>query len=126
MVTPNAGLLRVKGDQGTVQVWDVATGDNVQNLNGPGGILGPVSDLAVSTGKPTPLPRPRGFSGTVVVWDKHGNLIGSPLNHRRWSRASGLQSGREVTRDGSRRRDRADLGLASRRRPAAQLPAFLV
>ncbi len=81
VVTPNAGLLRVKGDTGSVQVWDVATGECVQSLKGPGGLLGPVSDLAVLPESDTIAAATAGVSGTVVVWDKQRHLTGPPLHH---------------------------------------------
>ena len=81
VVTPNAGLLRVKGDTGTVLVWDVATGACVQTLKGPGGLLGPISDLAVQPEGRSIAAATEGPSGTVVVWDEHGNLAGRHLSH---------------------------------------------
>ena len=81
VVTPNAGLLRIKGDIGSVLVWDVAKGRCVQTLKGPGGLLGPVSDLAVRLQSRSIAAATAGAAGTVVVWDEHGRLIGSPLYH---------------------------------------------
>jgi WD40 repeat protein len=81
LVTPNAGLLRIKGDTGSVVIWDVATRECVQALKGPGGLLGPVSDLAVRMESRTIAAATASASGTVVAWDEHGRLIGAPLWH---------------------------------------------
>jgi WD40 repeat protein len=81
VLTPNAGLLRVQGDSGSVLVGNVGTPARLQTLKGPGGFLGPISDLAVEPKSCSIASATKGPSGTVVAWDKDGHLIGSPLSH---------------------------------------------
>lgn len=90
VVTPNAGLLRIKGETGSVKVWDVEKKTLVQELDKPDGGLGPVADLAIhpkgdQIAAATMGPAGSGGpAGSVVVWvvdQGRFRQIGPPIKH---------------------------------------------
>jgi WD40 repeat protein len=81
VVTPSAGVLRPKGNQGSVQFWDVEKPSLIAKSETPAGNLGPVADLAVHPQTHQIAAATAGISGAVVVWDEQGHLIGRPLPH---------------------------------------------
>ena len=84
VVTPNAGLLRVKGKTGAVQVWDVESRESHgQKLETPEGGLGPVADLAVNRITRRLAAATMGPGGAATVWntDPPFALAGQPLPH---------------------------------------------
>ena len=84
VVTPNAGLLRVKGQTGSVQVWDVEKKESHgQTLETPVGALGPVADLAVNLKTRRMAAATMGPGGAATIWkaDPPFALAGQPLPH---------------------------------------------
>ena len=84
VVTPNAGLLRVKGETGSVKVWDVEKKTLVQELDKPDGGLGPVADLAIHPKGDQIAAATMGPAGSVVVWvvdQGRFRQIGPPIKH---------------------------------------------
>ncbi|MGZ3415640.1 MAG: WD40 repeat domain-containing protein, partial [Isosphaeraceae bacterium] len=82
VVTPNAGLLRVKGHAGSVNIWDLAT-QKPEKLELAGGI-GPVADLAIHPKTGQIAAATMGPTGLVVVWDvDHGRFrrVVPPIKH---------------------------------------------
>jgi WD40 repeat protein len=80
VVTPNAGLLRVKGDQGSVSLWEVSNaGEPTRKWTRSAD--GPVSDLAIHPQDRTIAAATMGLSGTVVVWDDAGHRTRTWLRH---------------------------------------------
>ena len=83
-MTPNAGLLRVKGETGSVKVWDVEKKTLVQELDKPDGGLGPVADLAIHPKGDQIAAATMGPAGSVVVWvvdQGRFRQIGPPIKH---------------------------------------------
>jgi WD40 repeat protein len=78
VVTPNAGLLRVEGDKGSVSLWEVSNA-RVPTWTKPAG--GPVSDVAIHPQNRAIAAATMGPSGTVVVWDDAGNRTGTCIRH---------------------------------------------
>ncbi len=80
VVTPNAGRLRVKGETGSVRLWDVSSKERLiwTKAASP---AGPVADLAVHPVSRAIAAATLGPSGTVDVWDDAGNRIGTPIHH---------------------------------------------
>ena len=88
VVTPNAGLLRVRGQSGSVVVWDVEKPGKpalLKSLEAPPGGLGPVADVAVhpKTGSIAAATMGPGPAGAVVVWEGRSPYRrgGPPLGH---------------------------------------------
>ena len=82
VVTPNAGLLRVKGHAGSVNIWDLAT-QKPEKLEFAGRI-GPVADLAIHPKTGQIAAATMGPAGSVVVWAAdHGRYrqTGPPIKH---------------------------------------------
>jgi WD40 repeat protein len=82
VVTPNAGLLRVKGDAGSVNLWDVQSGKR-EKLD-LAREIGPVADLAIHPRTGHIAAATMGPAGSVVVWEAdHGRFrqTGSPIKH---------------------------------------------
>ncbi len=82
VITPNAGLLRVKGDAGLVQVWEVGKKGPLMKLEPPEGGLAPVADMAVNL-KTHRIAAATMGQGSVVIWkaDSPYALAGQPLPH---------------------------------------------
>jgi len=82
VVTPNAGLLRVKGHAGSVNLWDVATQKRLELEFA--GRTGPVADLAIHPKTGQIAAATMGPAGSVVVWAAdHGRYrqTGPPIKH---------------------------------------------
>ena len=82
VVTPNAGLLRVKGHAGSVNLWDVATQKRIELEFA--GRIGPVADLAIHPKTGQIAAATMGPAGSVVVWAAdHGRYrqTGPPIKH---------------------------------------------
>ena len=67
VVTPNSGLLRVTGETGSVNLWDVAT--KKRDKRGFDGGIGPVTDLAIHPKTGQIAAATMGPAGSVVVWE---------------------------------------------------------
>ena len=83
VVTPNAGLPRVRGNSGTVNLWDVGTQKGKKLAHLP--VCGPVADLAIHPKTGDIAVATMGPVGSVVVSElDQGRFrqIGQPIQHR--------------------------------------------
>jgi WD40 repeat protein len=84
VVTPNTGVLCVKGRVGSVRLWDVEKPDGSYKLLPPKGGLGPVADLAINPKTGEIAAATMGRSGSVVVFERDQGRFrpaGNPLPH---------------------------------------------